>query len=184
MRKWLILLSVLCVTSASAAPAWTWVDEQGQVHYSDRPVPGAREIDLAGAQSFGAPARAARRPIQSAEPQSAARYNTFNIVSPAEQETLWNIGGNLNVRLQLVPPLQAGHRVDLVLDGQRTNLNVRSLDLAVPNVFRGTHSAQAIVIDANDREVARSPAVSFVVQQTSIQNPNSPQRAPANQSAN
>ena len=33
MRKWLILLSALCGTTASSAPAWTWVDANGTVHY-------------------------------------------------------------------------------------------------------------------------------------------------------
>ena len=52
MHKWLILLSLLWST-AIAEPAYTWVDENGQVHYSDRPVPGATEIELRGAQGFG-----------------------------------------------------------------------------------------------------------------------------------
>ena len=29
----------------------------GQRHYSDRPVPGAKQVELAGAQTFDAPAR-------------------------------------------------------------------------------------------------------------------------------
>ncbi|HLF09843.1 MAG TPA: DUF4124 domain-containing protein [Gammaproteobacteria bacterium] len=178
MRKWLILMSLLSVASASAAPAWRWVDSEGQVHYSDRPVPGAREIDLPGAEGFSAPQRATQPPSQNTptEPQRpAANYRTFNIVSPVQQETLWNIGGNLTVRVELAPGLQAGHRLDVFLDGQRTNLNAGSLELTVPNVFRGIHSVQAVIIDASGQEVLRSLSVPFMVQQTSIQNPNSPQ---------
>lgn len=189
MCKWLILLSALSVTHSSAAPAWTWVDEQGQVHYSDRPVPGAREIELSGAQGFSASPRTAPRSTQGSSNEDvrpAANYRTFNIVSPTEQETLWNIGANLTMRLELMPVLRAGHWIDLVLDGQRANLNVRGLEFSVPNVFRGTHSAAAVIVDANGFELQRSPAVSFIVQQTSIQNPSSPQaqRARGNQSAN
>jgi hypothetical protein len=191
MCKWLILLSALFVTHLSAAPAWTWVDEQGQVHYSDRPVPGAREIELSAAQGFSASPRAAPTPRSTQGSSNegvrpAANYRTFNVVSPTEQETLWNIGANLTVRVELIPGLRAGHWIDLVLDGQRANLNVRGLEFSVPNVFRGTHSAAAVIVDANGFELQRSPAVSFIVQQTSIQNPSSPQapRARGNQSAN
>ena len=112
MRKWLILLSALAVQIASAAPAWTWVDAQGQVHYSDRPVPGARQIDLPGAQGFSSPAPAATRAPQASVPTGPV-YETFNIVSPAPQETLWNIGTNVNVLIELAPGLRPGHRVDV-----------------------------------------------------------------------
>ena len=41
----------------------------------------------------------------------------------------------------------------------------------MPNVFRGVHTVQAVVIDAEGRELQRSPPVPFVVQQTSILDP-------------
>jgi len=72
------------------------------------------------------------------------------------------------------PPLSAAHRVDLSLDGQRRNLNTGSLQMTVPNVFRGTHTLQVVVIDAAGAEVMRSPTRNFSVQQNSIQNPSSP----------
>jgi hypothetical protein len=178
MRKWLILLSALLVTTASGTPAWTWVDENGQVHFSDRPVPGARQVELTGAQGFGAPAA---RPVPAPTPTAAQpppgttqAYRTVSIASPSEQQTLWNIGAVLTVQVALDPPLQAGHRVDLILDGQRRNLNTVSSQMTLSEVYRGTHTLQAVVIDAAGAEVMRSPTRNFIVQQNSIQNPNSP----------
>ncbi len=104
MRKWLILLSALSGTGAFAAPAWTWVDANGTVHFSDRPVPGARQVELAGAQGFGSQAPASRGSTITAPPASpGAQYQSIEIVSPADQETLWNIGATLNVQVQLEP---------------------------------------------------------------------------------
>jgi hypothetical protein len=178
MPKWLILLSTLLVTAASGAPAWTWVDADGQVHFSDRPVPGARQVELTGAQGFGAPAaRPAPGTAAGAQPTQAptqAPYRAINIASPAEQQTLWNIGTMLNVQVDMDPPLSAAHRVDLILDGQRRNLNTASLQMTLPGVFRGTHTLQVVVIDAAGAEVMRSPTRNFSVQQNSIQNPSSP----------
>ena len=185
MRKWLILLSTLLVTAASGAPAWTWVDADGQVHFSDRPVPGARQVELSGAQGFGAPAaRPAPATPAGAQPTqrpTQAPYRTINIASPAEQQTLWNIGTMLTVQIEMDPPLSSAHRVDVILDGQRRNLNTANLQVTLPEVFRGAHTLQAVVIDSSGTEVMRSPTRNFFVQQNSIQNPNSPAaRARAN----
>src|SRR5687767_3505358 len=114
MRKWLILLSALC-TNASGAPAWTWVDANGTVHFSDRPVPGARQVELAGAQGFGAAVPAPQGSRPAAPGQTAAPYASIEIVSPADQETLRNTGGTLNVLVQFRPALLPGHRFDIAI---------------------------------------------------------------------
>jgi Domain of unknown function (DUF4124) len=182
MRKCLILLFALTTTLVHAAPAWRWVDANGQVHYSDTPVPGATQIELSGAQTFGSSARqqpaAANKPASQSPLQrstgSAERYRSFNIVSPTQQETLWNVGTVVNVQIELDPPLQPSHLLDLFVDGQRRNLNTTSTDLALDDVYRGTHTIQAVVVDQSGAEVLRSLATTFMVQQSSIQNPNNP----------
>ena len=174
MRKWLILLSALSGTAASAAPAWTWVDAEGTRHYSDRPVPGAEQVELLGAQGFG-PTHA-RAPRGAAQGTTAgapgAPYQSIEVVSPAEQETLWNIGTNLPVQVRFQPSLQPGHRYDLLFDGERRNVNTATPRVTLPDVYRGEHTLQVVVIDADGTEVMRSPARVFFVQQTSTLNPN------------
>ena len=175
MRKWLILLSALSGTAASATPAWTWVDAEGTRHYSDRPVPGAEQVELAGAQALGSTGRAQRTARGTAQGDTAgapgATYQAIEVVSPAEQETLWNIGTNLPVQVRFQPALQSGHRYDLQLDGQRRNVNTASPRVTLPDVFRGEHTLQVVVIDSAGKELGRSPARVFFVQQTSTLNP-------------
>src|SRR5688500_5174802 len=181
MRKWLILLSTLLGTSASGVPAWTWVDANGTVHFSDRPVPGARQLELGGAPAPGsAPPPAVGNPSRpTTRPGEPARATyQIEIVSPAEQETLWNTGGMLTVALRSSPGLQPGHRYDLVLDGQRRNLNTTSSRVELTEIFRGTHTLQVVVIDGAGTELARSPSRTFFVQQTSVLNPNSANARP------
>lgn len=176
MRKWLILLFALPATTASSAPAWTWVDANGQVHFSDRPVPGARQVEITGAQGFASPAPAqAARANPGAAATTAAPYQV-EIVSPSDQETLSNIGATLTVQVQFQPALQPGHRFDLAIDGQRYNLNATSQRVTVPNVFRGAHTVEVVVLDGAGTEVMRSAARRFFVRQTSIQSPSNPQR--------
>jgi hypothetical protein len=176
MRKWLILFSALSGTAASAAPAWTWVDADGTRHYSDRPVPGAQQVELPGAQGFGTTARAPRTVRADGEGGTTgapgAPYQSIEVVSPAEQETLWNIGTNLPVQVRFQPGLLPGHRYDLLLDGQRRNLDTVVARVTLPDVFRGEHTLQVVVIDSAGTEIVRSAARVFFVQQTSVQNPN------------
>jgi len=173
MRKWLILLSALSGTAASATPAWTWVDAEGTRHYSDRPVPGAEQVELAGAQAFGSAGRASRAARATGETTGAPgeAYQTVEVVSPAEQETLWNIGTALPVQVRFQPALQTGHRYDLLLDGQRRNVNTSNARVTLPDVYRGEHTLQVVVLDSAGKELARSPARVFFVQQTSTLNP-------------
>jgi hypothetical protein len=156
-----------------------WVDANGQVHYSDRPVPGAQQVELAGAQPSGQ--RVAAGPASRRGPEataSPAPYQAIDIVSPADQETLWNIGAVLNVQVRFRPALQPGHRFDVALDGQRRNLNTTSGRVVLPDVFRGTHTLEVIVLDASGAEIMRSPTRTFFVQQTSIQSPTNPNAPP------
>lgn len=173
MSKWLISLMWLVAAAAQAADAWTWVDENGTRHYSDRPVEGATKIQLGPAQGFtpNRPAAPQAQAPQDSEQPAPERYRVFDVASPEQQETLWNIEGNLSVRLDVQPQLQPGHKIDVYLDGELKNLNATSTQFLVPDVYRGMHTLQAVVYDSNGDELARSLAVTFMVRQTSIIRP-------------
>lgn len=186
MRTWWLCLIALCCGAASAETVWRWVDEDGVIHYSDRPMPGAEPVELDSPQSFpGLRAPQPPRPQPRSgdgrdSRQSAAPYSSVEIVSPEEQETLWNIGATLDVDLRVQPSLRAGHSLDVVLDGERQNLNATSTSVTVPEVYRGVHTLQALVVDADGTEIQRSSSVTFMVQQTSVLNPNNPNAPGAN----
>jgi hypothetical protein len=180
MRKWLIFLSMTLATAASAT-TYMWTDENGQVHYSDRPHPGATVIDLRPAQGYASPSPRAEAPAEpsSAEADTQTAYQRIEVSSPQSQETLWNIEGSLPVQVALEPSLRAGHHFGVYLDGQLVDVNTTSAQFTVPEVWRGVHTLQAVVLDSTGAEVVRSLAVVFQVQQTSLLNPNNP-NSPAN----
>ncbi|MDX1563385.1 MAG: DUF4124 domain-containing protein [Gammaproteobacteria bacterium] len=193
MLKCLIALTSLLSAAAVAAPAWTWVDEQGRRHYSDTPVPGATRIEIAEPQTFGAPPRATPSTSSTANSSTANssaansaeagsgepfRYSVVDVISPADGDTLWNIGAELTLELAIYPALQSSHRIDVVLDGNYVALGSRSLSVTVPDVFRGEHTVQAVIVDQDGNELARSAEIGITVQQTSLQNPNNPNFRP------
>jgi hypothetical protein len=151
------------------------------VHFSDRPEPGARQVELSGSPRIGSlapvPGQTAPRPTSPREQAGPVRYQA-DIVNPAEQETLWNTGGVVTVQTRFQPGLQPGHRYDVLLDGQRRNVNTTSGSVVLPDVFRGAHTLQLLVIDAAGAELTRSAPRTFFVQQTSVLNPNSANARP------
>jgi hypothetical protein len=166
-----IAASILLATGTVLAQAYRWVDENGIVHYSDRPVPGAERIELPRDTRTASQRRvAAAAPAQSARDQLAAapafKYESLAIASPEPEETLWNIEGVLNVTLALRPALQDGHQVRVYFDGKRQT--VGSASFQIQEVWRGVHNLQAEVVDAKGKLMIRSVTNRFYVQQNTI----------------
>ncbi len=182
MQKWLILLTLLAAGTAGAVPVWKWVDENGVPHYTDHPVPGAQRIELTGVPTVPAlktpetqQAAPAAAPPGGSEAGQAAQTQSGQhvaLVKPEPNETLWNIGATLTVQVTVEPPLRPGQHVDVFLDGTRVNVGATATQFTVPNVYRGVHTLQVVVVSPEGQDVARSGSVQFTVQQTSVLNPN------------
>jgi len=168
----IVFIILLLGTGAAFAQTYRWVDEDGVVHYSDRPVEGAQEvtIDYVRPSATPSPPRTYERRESEAEDAAAEEgrplYESLEIGSPAEEATVWNNQGQLTVSLALQPGLQPGHRVRVYLDGTPTDAS--STTVLLQNVYRGTHTLQAEVLDSNGNMVMRSQPRRFFVQQTSV----------------
>lgn len=186
MRTLLFIL-LAAISMAVSAEVYRWVDETGQIHYSDRPHEGAETVTLPHAQTFPAPPAPQRRTVPPTEASPAAPdnppttrgYSAVDIVSPKNQEVLWNAGGVVRVAVATEPSLRRGHVLVIYLDDEvvaRLTGSDRQTELT--QVYRGEHLLQAEVRDSGGAIVAGSAPVTFMVQQTSIQNPNNPNASP------
>ena len=171
-RTILVLLGLLVMPLAAAYEVYKWTDDDGVVHYSDQPVPGAQRIELADPNTSEPLVRQPDEVLQSggeqepAEDEAPFRYESFEIVSPGAEETLWNIGGVLNVSMALSPPLQPGHQVRVYFDGNPQMVSGTSVQLQ--EVWRGVHNLQAEVLDETGKLMIRSKTNRFYVQQTTV----------------
>ncbi len=175
-----ITIAVLAFAAALAAgsihaQAYRWVDANGVVHYSDVPQAGAEEIVLQQNKPRPRqPASATRavpaQPAAGEAPQQPFSYDTIEVVSPAPEQTLWNIEGTLDVAIRLSPGLREGHQVRVYFDGNAQVLNRTTFTLQ--EVYRGVHNIQAEVVDETGKLMGRSLPNRFYVQQNSIANAN------------
>ncbi len=169
-----IFIAVTAILAASVvlAQAYRWVDEDGVVHFSDRPVEGAERIQLPTDSrrprpAYSPPVRAAQQSGEdAAEPTAVFKYESIEVVAPAPEETLWNIEGVLNVALRVVPALRPEDQVRLHLDGEPQMVSGSSFQ--VTEVYRGVHNIQVEVVDSTGRLMGRSLTNRFYVQQNAI----------------
>ena len=166
-RSILVFTAILAATAALADDAWKWIDAEGVVHYSDVPVEGAQQVNLSEYnKKTGAQISNGRTVREKTEEPEKVTYESIAIAAPAAEETLWNIEGLLNVTVAVNPQLQPGHRIRAYFDGEA--MDVSGTSFQILEVYRGTHTLQAEVIDNTGRVLVRSPSSRFYVQQNSI----------------
>ena len=170
------LLIFLVALPAVATEVYRWVDADGQAHYSDQWRPGAEKIRIQESAVFSSPKMAGDTPAAKRGKPAAVdqRYESLQIVSPAQEEVLWNIEGQLRVSVQVSPNLQQGHGLRLFLDGTAQDLPAGSTEAQLKDVFRGVHTLKVQVVDKAGSVLIESQPTSFAVRQTSLANPSRP----------
>lgn len=185
MRILIVMLLSVCFV-ATAAEVYRWVDDSGEVHYSDRPHEDAEKVSLPKAQTFSIPAqRRSRRDSETGtdtpqeDKSEAVTYSSVKIVSPTANEVLWSTGGLVKVSVRVEPKLRRGHTLMIYLNDQMVEgLTGNKRETQLTEVFRGEHTLRAEVRDAGGSVISKGNSVTFTVKQTSIQNPNNPNVPP------
>lgn len=182
MRTVLIVLALLAAPAFAAQTVWKWVDDKGVTHYSDQPGPGAQRVEMSsGSRSAPAPVNSFPSSSSQRSPnqQTAAIYRNFEILSPANQETIVNAGGSVNVRIRFEPQLQAGHSLIVYLDGKHLDeFPPTALDYTLQGVSRGSHSLTAIIQDSRGTRIQTAEVIFHVRQESTAQPPVGPALRP------
>lgn len=167
--KIVLTLVLLGMAFGVSATTYRWVDDQGVVHFSDKPHEGAIEIELGKAQGFSIAPRVDTGQSSAAE-TGDFQYDSVEIVSPYEEEVLFNIETRMSMQVAIVPALRPNHFLRLQIDGKDvTDKPVRSRSFQIDGVFRGTHTARLTVVDGEGNTVQQSSARTFHVRQNVAQ---------------
>ena len=156
-----------------SANVYRWVDADGQAHYTDRPQPGAEQITItvsppASSPANGAAPDASTQATDNAKPAPVPRYESLTITSPAGDQVLWNIEGQVEVEAAVTPELQPGHVLRFYLDGRMALAEPGASRTLFSEVFRGEHSLRVEVADEAGRTLVSSPTSQFFVRQTAV----------------
>lgn len=164
---------------------YTWVDEQGTRHYSDRPPPQSAD----DARTVELQVRSPQRPRSPTDPRglrddlfqdgdgdddtaAAPEPVSISVRRPQPDETYVNTGGRVQVTVDVQPSLPQGGRVVVYVDGaQIATGGPGQQTFVLSPVYRGTHTLSATVQDSDGRLLASSSNVTFYVRQASAINP-------------
>ncbi|MDH5484764.1 MAG: DUF4124 domain-containing protein [Gammaproteobacteria bacterium] len=180
MKRILPLLLLITVSFAAHAGIYKWVDENGEVIYSDKPrtdnmkehVPPALQVTPAIK-----PKPKAEKPLE--EQPAVTAYTDFTITSPANDETIRNTAGNFSVKLALKPALdtKAGHYINLQIDGKTRVAKTSKLAINLKFIDRGSHAISAEIRSAKGKLLKTSNSVTIHMHRTSALH-KAPNKAP------
>ena len=164
-----------------AQDVWRKVDDDGGIRYADRPFPGAAPMQPPETSRWRAPAGSGSDNVSAKEgPQSAAEASAavsaaaVEIAQPVADETVWGVGGALEVRLILDGERPEGARLSLRLNGAEASWEGEPPVLRLREVWRGEHRLKARLMGAEGQVLAASEEIRFFKREPTI----SPAQAP------
>jgi len=161
------LLCLLLFSLPATAEVYTYVDEEGNRVFTDRPTPGdAERIELTPSNAMTPPVIPPVPPPP--EPPAPPLYQLLRILVPEPDATISDGAGNLIVTANSDPALLAGHTYRLLLDGQAVGMPGRSPVFPLTNLDRGTHQLAVEILDAKGRTLERTPSQPVHIKRTTL----------------
>lgn len=173
MNTRVLLLGCLFALSSHAQDSrremWVSKDANGVTNYSDRPVPGARKIEIMGVTNPNPTLVVAEAGPPAAKPgqPAAIEYLSLEIWQPENGASFFNADATVNVRMRSEPEVAATHRLMLYLDGKLVEGAPNALEHNLGNLERGVHSLTAMILDEKGNEKIRSQPRVFHIKQPS-----------------
>lgn len=156
------------------------VAPDGSVTFSDKPRKGAKKIEVEHIQTFKAqtpsvsgspslqPSLTSPLGSQQADP---FEYESIQIATPKDGETVWSNPGKLSVDVGLQPRLRENDKVALYLDGNKIKEATGSTRFQISGIQRGEHSLSAKVFNKSGKLMLESPAITIFMHKASTNMP-------------
>lgn len=167
----LTLTSITALDSQAEKTVFKSKDASGNTVYSDHASETAEEITVDAPQTFKAqPTSGLFTPSKvQQEPEKSLAYSLLRIVSPEDDTAVRNNAGNITVRFEVAPPIQANHTLQLMIDGTLKAEQKSTGPISISNVDRGTHQIQARIVEDESGDVLQSSnTVSTTILRVSI----------------
>ncbi|NOJ04419.1 DUF4124 domain-containing protein [Vibrio splendidus] len=161
MKNILFLIGLTVAISCSAQTVYTWVDEDGVLHFSDNPsAQDAKSLRLPDVQaSAPAPKFEASTPVDAAASSTtktampaqdqektestkreAPAQLALIMLTPVHDQTIRSNRGLIPIQIELSRKLGIGEQLQLILDGRRYGAPQTQPNWELKGIDRGTHT--------------------------------------------
>jgi len=174
IRKILLLVFVSSIAVNALAEEkkkklYKWVDEHGNVHYSDEPIKGGKEVKIPDLPTVKMKMPKLKPIISNSngkatsQEQVANAYKSLEIVSPENEGVIRNNASQVTLTAKLDPALKQDHSLQFKLDGKLIPNPQNNLTVVIEKVAYGVHTASAVILDKNGQQLKNSKDVKFAL---------------------
>ncbi|KTD21269.1 DUF4124 domain-containing protein [Legionella londiniensis] len=162
MRRLFILISLMIFLPILHAEIYKWTDSEGNVHFSDKPHPGAEKIDLPPVQTFSPPPTPPPAETM-VNPEVAAKTPDYEIAisQPENDATIRNNQGSVSVALEIQPRLNPGDKVQIVFDGTPIGEPQTATVFQLSDINRGAHTLAAQIVGSDGKVISTSETITI-----------------------
>jgi len=166
MRILFILLFLF--SSVASAAVYKRVNPDGSVEFTDAPRSNKEKpIPLSPTNTFKATPAPVPQAFENETKAAPLKYRNISITNPVDDEAVRNNAGTITVSVTLTPPLQKGHKLVILMDGNPVG-EASSGSLSLDNVDRGTHTISAEVRNKKNKTLISAKPVTTHLLRRSI----------------
>ncbi|WOT04948.1 DUF4124 domain-containing protein [Shewanella youngdeokensis] len=156
MRLGLLVLTLL-ISSLTHATVYKWTDEDGKVHFSDKPVKNAVIVEFNKKTENQVKLPSPTPSAPSTEPTADMISYNMQIDSPSEEQTIRSNEGRISLALKIKPKLALAHQLVLFMDGEQQGGTQQSSLFNVSGIDRGEHTFVIKALAQDGKLLASTP---------------------------
>jgi len=154
-------------SSSAFAEMYKWLDENGNINYSDvKPHQGVKPLEAPALTSIP-PTKVPKKKPKNAQKSpfdansKPTKYTSLKISSPANEATIRDNNGNIKVSIAITPALNVkqGHYLKVSIDGVMLPKKLSTSSVNFKDIDRGTHVIRALVKNKKGKVLRKSKAV-------------------------
>jgi len=158
-KRWMLI--ALCILPLiSLAKIYKWTDEEGNLHFTDKPKQGATTVKLPKLQEYSAPKQSPEQQQASAV-GSSVDYSEVSITQPEANATIRNNQGFVAIMIHTEPSLADGHKFQLILNSRKVGEPQTSPSFALKELDRGSHNIAIHIVNSNGEPLAKSEQITI-----------------------
>lgn len=167
MNLRILALTLVFLASPALAEIYRSIGPDGTVIFSDRKARGAEKVDLPPLPVYTPRAQAPPSPALAPGQSGLTSYKSLRMLKPANEETIHDNNGLVEVSLALDPALDRGqgHRIRVSLDD--TEHTIETTSVRFSNIDRGTHVLRASVVDEKGKILITTKPVTIYLRRPS-----------------